>query len=109
MEMFGVVTPHGTAALRRVRLRGTQREVATEPKGLEAWTGLVIEKGVENLLHNFVDPQILDAARSIPEKDLSLREDSRRRLAAYVGATNAQSGPERFQRRSSARTSLGSS
>jgi hypothetical protein len=29
----------------------------------------------------------LGAARSIPERDLSLREDSRRRLAAYVGDT----------------------
>jgi hypothetical protein len=42
---------------------------------------------VEILLLNFADPEILDAARSIPEKDLSLREDSRRRLAAYVGDT----------------------
>jgi hypothetical protein len=30
---------------------------------------------------------ILDAARMIPEKVLSLREDSKRRLAAYVGDT----------------------
>jgi hypothetical protein len=33
------------------------------------------------------DPRILDVARSIPERDLSLREDSRRRLTAYVGDT----------------------
>jgi uncharacterized protein YecE (DUF72 family) len=87
MEMLGVVTPHGTAALRRVRLRGREIEIAAEPKGLEAWTGPVIEKGVENLLLNFADPEVLHAARSVPEKDLSLREDSRRRLAAYVGET----------------------
>ncbi|MGD0550652.1 MAG: hypothetical protein ABSA81_08935, partial [Candidatus Bathyarchaeia archaeon] len=47
----------------------------------------VIEKGVENLLLDFSSPEILDEARSIPERDLSLRENSRRRLAAYVGDT----------------------
>jgi uncharacterized protein YecE (DUF72 family) len=87
MEMVGVVTPHGPAALRRVRLRGREGELAAEPKGLEAWTGAIIEKGVENLLLNFSSQEVLDAARSIPERDLSLREDSRRRLAAYVGDT----------------------
>jgi uncharacterized protein YecE (DUF72 family) len=87
MEMLGTTTPHGAAALHRVRLRGREREMAAEPKGLEAWTGPVIEKGVENLLLHFSSPEILDAARSIPETDLSLREDSRRRLAAYVGDT----------------------
>jgi hypothetical protein len=87
MEMLGVVTPHGSAALRRVRLHGREREVAAEPKGLEAWTGSIIEKSVENLLLNFATAEILDAARSIPEKDLSLREDSRRHLAAYVADT----------------------
>jgi uncharacterized protein YecE (DUF72 family) len=87
MEMLGVVTPHSAPALRRLRLRGKEREVAAEPKGLEAWTGPIIEKGVENLLLSFATPEILDVARSIPERDLSLREDSRRRLAAYVGDT----------------------
>ena len=87
MEMVGTTTTHGTAALRRVRLRGREREVAAELKGLEVWTGPIIEKGVENLLLNFADPEVLDAARSIPERDLSLREDSKRRLAAYVGDT----------------------
>jgi uncharacterized protein YecE (DUF72 family) len=50
MEMLGNVTPRGTAALRRVRLRGREKEIAAEPKGLEAWTGPIIEKGVENSL-----------------------------------------------------------
>jgi hypothetical protein len=85
--MLGVVSPHGAAALRGVGLRGREREVAAEPKGLEAWTGPVIEKGMENLLLDFSSPEILDTARSIPERDLSLRDDSRRRLAAYVGDT----------------------
>jgi len=68
-------------------LDAAEREVAAEPKGLEAWTGPIIEKGLENLLLNFATPEILGAARSIPERYLSLREDSRRHLAAYVGDT----------------------
>jgi uncharacterized protein YecE (DUF72 family) len=87
MEMLGNVTSHSSAALRRLKLRGREREFAAEPKGLEAWTGPIIEKGVESLLLNFADQEILDAARAIPEKALSLREDSKRRLAAYVGDT----------------------
>jgi uncharacterized protein YecE (DUF72 family) len=87
MEMLGSVTSHSSAALRRLKLREREREFAAEPKGLEAWTGPIMEKGVETLLLNFADQQILDAARMIPEKVLSLREDSRRRLAAYVGDT----------------------
>jgi hypothetical protein len=63
------------------------KEVAAEPNGLEACTGPVIEKGVENLLLNFSSQEILNAARSIPDRDLSLREDSRRHLAAYVEDT----------------------
>jgi uncharacterized protein YecE (DUF72 family) len=87
MEMLGNVTSHSSAALRRLKLRGREREVAAEPKGLEAWTGPIIEKGVESLLLNFADQEILAAARTIPEKVLSLREDSKLRLAAYVGDT----------------------
>jgi uncharacterized protein YecE (DUF72 family) len=36
MEMLGNVTSHSSAALRRLKLRGREREVAAEPKGLEA-------------------------------------------------------------------------
>jgi uncharacterized protein YecE (DUF72 family) len=86
-EMLGTATPHGSAALRRLKLRGTENEAAAKPKGLEVWTGPIIEKGVESLLLNFTDREVLDEARSISEKDLSLREDSKRHLAAYVGAT----------------------
>jgi uncharacterized protein YecE (DUF72 family) len=86
-EMLGVANPHGSGALRRLKLRGTEREAAAKPKGLEVWTGPIVEKGVESLLLNFVDPETLAEARMIPEKDLSLREDSKRHLAAYVGDT----------------------
>jgi uncharacterized protein YecE (DUF72 family) len=85
MEMLGNVTSHGSAALRRLKLRGREREIAGEPKSLEAWIGPIIETGVESLLLNFADQESLDAARAIPEKVLSLREDSKQRLAAYVG------------------------
>jgi hypothetical protein len=95
MEMIGNVTSRSSAALRRLKLRGREREVAAEAKGLEAWTGPIVEKGVESLLLNFADQEILDAARAIPEKVLSLREDSKRRLGAYVGDTTVDIDLER--------------
>jgi len=63
-------------------VRRTTRHVAT--RGVVATRAA---RGVENLLLKFADQEILDAARSMPERDLSLREDSKRRLAAYVGDT----------------------
>ena len=90
MEMLGNATSHGSAALQRLKLRGKERKLAAEPKGLDTWTGPIIEKCVESLLLNFADQEILDAARAIPEKVLSLREDSKRRLAAYVGDTTVE-------------------
>jgi uncharacterized protein YecE (DUF72 family) len=87
MEMIGNVTSHSSATLRRLKLRGREREFAAETKGLEAWTGPIVEKGVESLLLNFANQEVLDAARAIPEKVLSLREDSKLRLAGYVGDT----------------------
>lgn len=85
MQMLGIVTPHGSAALRRLTYQGKERPAAL--KGLEAWTGPISEKSVEMALGNLADSEILQAAQSIPDKDLSLREDSRRRLAAYVADT----------------------
>jgi uncharacterized protein YecE (DUF72 family) len=84
-QMLGIVTPHGSAALRRLTYQAWERPAAL--KGLEAWTGPIGEKGVEGALRSFVDSDILQAAQSIPDKDLSLREDSRGRLAAYVADT----------------------
>jgi hypothetical protein len=57
------------------------------PDGYGKSSGPIIEKGVENLLLNFADSEILEAAQSIPERDLLVREDSGRHLAAYVGDT----------------------
>lgn len=42
---------------------------------------------MEQLILDFSGQEILEAARSIPDSDLSLREDSKKRLAAYVGDT----------------------
>jgi uncharacterized protein YecE (DUF72 family) len=84
-QMLGIVTPHGSAALRRLTCHGRERAATLE--GLEAWTGPIAEKSVEGALRNFVDSDILQAAQSIPDKHLSLREDSRRRLAAYIADT----------------------
>ena len=84
-QMLGIVTPHGSAALRRLTYHG--RERAATLKGLEAWTGPIAEKSIETALNNFIDSEILQAAQSIPDKELSLREDSRGKLAAYVADT----------------------
>jgi len=85
MQMLGIVTPHGSAALRRLTYQARQRPVRVQ--GLEAWTGPLAGKTVEAALRNFVDSEILQAAESIPDKDLSLREDGKGRLAAYVADT----------------------
>jgi len=86
MQMFGIVTSHSTAALSRVTAyrKGKMR---SETQTLETWVGPITEKAVERLLLRFVDPEIMEKGRSIPDQDLSLREDSKRRLAAYIGDT----------------------
>jgi len=86
MQMLGIVTPHSGAALRRVtayRKGGTP----TDSGSLEAWIGPVGRTALERLLSKFADPAILSEAESIPDGDFSLREDSKRRLAAYIGNT----------------------
>jgi hypothetical protein len=68
-------------------LRGREREVVAEPRGLETWTGPIIEKGVENLLLNFADSGILEAARSIPTATTS-NGDSRYPLTLTTTVTS---------------------
>lgn len=87
MQMLGIVTPHADAALRRLTLHRMQGKTATETLTLEAWIGPIGGKTVEELLLDFADAETLEAARSIPDSDLSLREDSKQRLAAYIGDT----------------------
>ncbi len=90
MQMLGIVTPHGSAALQRLTLSRIPKKVSSEVRGLEAWTGPIGTKALEALLLKFTDSEVLEAARSIPDKDFSLREDSKRRLAAYVGDTTVE-------------------
>jgi hypothetical protein len=87
MEMLGTVAPHGSAALRRVSFYRTHGKAAADEGTLETWTRPVGENRVEQLLVEFSEPQMLKAAQSIPNNDLSLREDSRQRLAAYIADT----------------------
>ncbi len=93
MEMLGIVTQHRTAALRRVSSY-RKGKVPTE-RGLEAWIGPVAETALEKLLTNFADTDTIEKARSIPDSDVSLREDSRRALAAYIGDTSVDIDFER--------------
>jgi hypothetical protein len=65
----------------------THRRAPEEAGTLEAWTGPVQANAIEALLLKFGDADILERAQTIPDDNLSLREDSRRRLAAYVGDT----------------------
>jgi len=87
MQMLGIVTPHGDAALRRVSFYRKHGRAPDEAGTLEPWTGPVRAKAIEDLLLKFGDPEMLERARAIPDDDLSLREASKRRLAAYVGDT----------------------
>ncbi|MEM4251651.1 MAG: hypothetical protein QW828_07450, partial [Candidatus Bathyarchaeia archaeon] len=63
---------------------------AARAGSLEAWTGPVGEKAVSRLLQKLMTPELLEAARSLPDTDLSVREDRRERLAAYVGETTVE-------------------
>jgi len=86
MEMLDIQTPQESEALNRIASHKENRESARI--SLEAWTGLTTEGGVEKLLLKFADAEIIKNARAIPDKDLSLRQDNKRGLAAYIGATN---------------------
>jgi uncharacterized protein YecE (DUF72 family) len=85
LQIMGILTPHGNAALRRLSLSRTKASVEAET--LEAWTAHVGETRLEQQILGLTDAHTLDAGKSLPDKDFSLREDSRLRLAAYVGDT----------------------
>jgi uncharacterized protein YecE (DUF72 family) len=84
MQMLGITTAHSQAALQRVSF---YREGKPPVKGLEAWTGPIVDRSVEKQLLAFADEETIDLAQSIPKKDFSLREESKRTLAAYIGDT----------------------
>jgi len=87
MQTLGITTAHSQAALQRVSF---YREGKLPPKGLEVWTGPVIDRSVEKVLLRFADNETIDLAQSIPKKDFSLREESKRVLAAYIGDTTVE-------------------
>jgi len=87
MQMLDKITPEGISALRRIVSRRQEAPVAVRASSLEAWTGPIGEKTVSRLLLRLMTPDLLEAARSMPDADLSVREDSQKRLAAYVGDT----------------------
>jgi len=90
MQMLGIVTPHGSAALQRLTLSRIPKKAPFEVKGLEAWTGPIGAKGVEAFLLKFTNSELLETAQSIPDSDFSLREDNKQRLAAYVEDTTVE-------------------
>ncbi len=86
MQMLGIFTPHGPTTLRRIT--SSRKSKLSAPVGtLEAWTGPIFDKTVENMLLKFGDANIIEMAKSIPNEDVSLRENSKRGLAAYIADT----------------------
>jgi len=86
MQMMGIVTPHGTAALQRLAF---QRKYKTkdkdEPGTLDAWTGQAGNRITG--LTNYASPEVVEAARGISDDEFSFRERTKHRLAAYLGST----------------------
>jgi hypothetical protein len=89
MQMLGKITPEGISALKRI-VSHREAPAAVRMGSLEAWTGPVGEKAVSRLLQKLVTPELLEAARTLPDTDLSVRENHKERLAAYVGDTTVE-------------------
>ncbi|MGD0423608.1 MAG: DUF72 domain-containing protein [Candidatus Bathyarchaeia archaeon] len=87
MQMLGITTTHSQAALQRVSF---YREGKPTAKGLETWTGPIIDRSVEKIILAFADEETIGLARSVPKKDFSLREESKRILAAYIEDTTVE-------------------
>jgi uncharacterized protein YecE (DUF72 family) len=85
MQMMGIVTPHATAALQRLAFERKYRAQETGTGTLDKWTGSATPE--IRSLAIFADPATVQAARSIDDKDFSLREENSRAVAAYVGDT----------------------
>jgi len=85
MQMTGVTTSHATAALQRLEFqRKYSGKGKAESETLDTWTGQV--GGISGLA-NFATPEVVEEARGISDDDFSLREKTKRRIAAYVGNT----------------------
>jgi hypothetical protein len=87
MKMLGIAPPAGDATLRQVSFY-RKRTPSAQSATLEAWTGPIND--VEILLRKVADDDIIKTAKMMPDSDFSLRADSKRGVAAYVGATTVE-------------------
>ena len=90
MQMLGVMPPHGAPALQRLTMSRNIRKTTAKASTLDAWAGSSREEASDQELLRFADPATLKGAKSIPDKEFSLREDSKHRLAAYIGDTTVE-------------------
>ncbi|WP_455276156.1 DUF72 domain-containing protein [[Eubacterium] cellulosolvens] len=86
MKMLGIETPKSSIALDRISSK-RKGKPSTPSKTLEAWMGPLVDMTVENWLLKLTSADVIELAKSMPDKDFSLREDSRKRIAAYVAET----------------------
>ncbi len=94
MQMLGINTEHSDATLRRMNLSRKDRS-SSPVETLEIWTGPISDKKVENMLQEFGSGDIIKKAKSIQNKEFSLREDSKRGIAAYIADTTVDIDVER--------------
>jgi len=87
MQMLGTTTPLRDLTLLRLARQRMEGKAAVRTGTLEAWTGPIGRTTSEKYLAGLASPETLAKARLIPEQNISLREDSRKRLAAYVEET----------------------
>ncbi len=89
MQMLEIPLPNGLTTLRKISFR--RKEGMKQVTGtLDSWTGPIIGDTIENLVVVLTEKQIVDKAKSIPDADFSLREDSKRSLAAYISDTTVE-------------------
>lgn len=84
MQMLGIVTPLGDAALRRVTFYRKEKPAA-QTATLDAWTGPLND--IDKILRKIANEDTIEKAKLILDTDFSLREDNRREIAAYIGDT----------------------
>jgi len=87
MQMLGTTTSLRDLTLLRLARQRMESKAAVKTETLEAWTGPIARTTSEKYLARLASPEILAKARLIHEKNISMREDSKKRLAAYVEET----------------------
>jgi len=86
MKMLGIETPESSTTLDRITSRRKGKPSAPS-RTLEAWMGPLGDTIVENWLLKLTSADVIELAKSIPDEDFSLREDSKKRIAAYISET----------------------